>query len=63
MNSTYSFRSLANSQTTILSGYTDIQGMLGAELRNLQTAIAHIHDVLLDSLHLITEDDGVAFGK
>ena len=37
--------------------------MLGAELRNLQTAIAHIHDVLLDSLHLITEDDGVAFGK
>ena len=37
--------------------------MLGAELRNLQAAIAHIYDVLLDSLHLVAEDDGVAFGE
>ena len=37
--------------------------MLGTELGNLQTAIAHIHDVLLDSLHLVTENHGVAFGE
>ena len=42
--------------------YADIQGMLGAKLRNLQAAIAHIHNVLLYALHLVTEDDGVAFG-
>ena len=33
-------------------GNADIQGMLGAELRNLQAAIAHIYDVLLDSLQI-----------
>ena len=44
-------------------GDTDIQGMLGTELGNLQTAIAHIHDVLLDPLHLVTENHGVAFGE
>ena len=63
MNSTYSFRSLANSQTTIPAVTLTFRECLSVELRNLQTAIAHIHDVLLDSLHLITEDDGVAFGK
>ena len=39
--------------------YADIQGMFGAKLRNLQTAIAHIHDVLLHTLHLVAEDNGV----
>lgn len=40
--------------------YADIQRVLGSKLRNLQATIAHIHDVLLDTLHLVAEDDGVA---
>ena len=34
--------------------------MLRTKLRNLQAAITHIYDVLLDTLHLVAEDDGVA---
>ena len=43
--------------------YADIQRVLGSKLRNLQAAIAHIHDVLLYTLHLVAEDYGIAAGE
>ena len=45
------------------SSNANIQGMLCTKLRNLQAAIAHIHDVLLYTLHLVAEDYGIAAGE
>ena len=38
-------------------GDGDVQGMLGAKLGNLQTAVAGIDHLLMDALDLIAEDD------
>ena len=38
----------------------NVQTMLGAELRNFEATVAHIHHRLLHSLYFIAEDNGVA---
>lgn len=40
-------------------GDGNVHGMLGAELRNLKTAIAGIDYFLMDTLDLVAENNGV----
>lgn len=40
-------------------GYRDVEGMFGAELRNLYGQVRSIHHILGDSRHLIAEDKSV----
>ena len=40
-------------------GDGDVQGVLGAELWNLQTAITGINHFLMNALHFIAEDNGI----
>ena len=42
------------------SGDRNIHGMLRAELCNLQAVVAGIDNTLVDTLHLVAEDDGNA---
>ena len=39
--------------------YTYIQRVLGSELWNLKTAVAHVHNTLFHTFHLVAHDDRV----
>ena len=45
------------------SGDGDVEGVFGAELRNLETAIAGIYHFLMDTLHLVAKDNGVFLSR
>lgn len=37
----------------------DVEGMLGAELRDFESEVRGIHDILGHALYLVAEDEGV----
>ena len=41
---------------------TDVQTVLRAELRDFETAVAHVHDLLQHTFDLVAKDDGIALG-
>ena len=40
--------------------HADIEGVFGAQLRNLQGDVGGVDNVLADALHFVAEDEGVA---
>ena len=42
-------------------GDGDVEGVLGAVLGYLQAAVAEVDDFLMDTLHLVAQNDGIAF--
>ena len=41
-------------------GDGDVEGVLGAVLGYLQAAVAEVDDFLMDTLHLVAQNDGIA---
>jgi len=40
-------------------GHGDVEGMLGAELGDLEASVAEVHDLLVHAVDLVAEDEGV----
>ena len=41
----------------------DVHGVLGAKLRNLQTAVGGVDDFLMHALYLVAQDNSIAVRK